>query len=90
MPNPGRPLPISLAFDVYIILEDEELEVGGLTCAAGSTKPEFDQDVHFDDLEYQEVFVVLKSNPAMAETTLEIDEIWEGELTLGPVMIGPE
>lgn len=64
-----EPLPVSLAFDVYISSGDQEVKFGSLVCAAASTDVAYDQDYDFEDIQYQEVTVILKSNPELATST---------------------
>ena len=79
-------LPVSAAFDVFIKTSQGTHRVGELSCVEGKmTKysmgglvPAFDAD---------EVMVLLRASREVARRTVDLSEIWGGELTLGPIQV---
>ncbi len=83
-----RPMPVSVAFDVFVIVEDTEHHAGTLWCEKGSTKAEYNKWPNVYDFEPVTGRVILRSNSELALKTIALHEIWDGELDLGVFEVG--
>jgi hypothetical protein len=88
------PLPANIAFDVFARYGGHEYPIGHISHAAG--KPQNGQrcdselDKHLPTPP-PTIDIVLRSNPAVARQTLNLYEIWDGELVFPnvPIKINP-
>jgi hypothetical protein len=85
----GAPLPVAVAFDVHYRTGEEEYDCGSLWCERHSTDFIFDDALPIDISEITQGEVILRSNPEIALLTVDIWEIWDGQLVFKPVTVGP-
>ncbi len=85
------PIPVSVAFDVFARDGTFDYPLGTFSCVAGSRDCEFDGDFQAEilqDLEVGERPIVFWPSVDVARNTVDLHEIWDGELILGPVRVG--
>lgn len=78
------PLSIGVACDVFAFDGFQEHEAGQLWCAPGSAKPVFDCCPTLDIKDPAAAVLILRPNPDIARRTVDIFEIFGGEIVLGP------
>lgn len=82
-----RLLPIAVAFDICVRNQGIDHKIGSFWCAEGSTDCGGDFAPFFDG-QRGEREIVLRANPDVARQTVDLHEVWDGELIFGPIPTG--
>jgi len=83
-----QPMPVTVAFDVLARDEDGEVYVGTYWCRKGSADGHFRSVRRLDDLQPRQRQIVLRASADVALRTIDLREIWDGELILAPLLLG--
>ena len=82
---------MNFAFDVFLKVEDREWPMGQVALPAGSGSHGFAFGGQIEGLESKSVDVVLRTSPAAAERTVDLYEIWGGDVVIeGVELVWPE
>lgn len=79
--------PANLAFDVLVRAGGKEYPVGSYALGKGTGTDCFLFGSNFDAGPIDHVDIVLRSSPAVARRTVDLFEIWKGEVVLGNVPV---
>jgi hypothetical protein len=77
--------PVGLSFDVLLRDETGERKIGGFACPAGTTQYSFGLD--FMNTTAKIVDVILRSNPELAKSQINVFQVWDGELVFKDVPV---
>ena len=87
------PLPVAISFDVIGRVGENEHYLGSFASAANRSRID---NISFDALKndprslfpnHDKIDLVLRTNPEPAERTVEIESVWEGEITIKDVSL---
>jgi hypothetical protein len=81
-----HPLPVGVAFDVYLRIRDREHLVSSFRTPAGKATS-YSMGFEFDQPLADTVDVIFRTNKALAQETVDIMEIWDGELVFENVPV---
>ena|GEM_PF-1650150 len=79
-----QPLPIAVAFDVLLRLPGGDVHVGMVAWPRKAELPTRCATGEIPAIDAREALVVLRTNPEAARPYLEITQVWDGEIVLGP------
>ena len=83
------PVPMDLAFNVMIEIEDREVKVGTISCAKGTRNHVYSVNL-FDlvwDFDAEQIDVILRTSREVASRTIDCFDVWDGELRFDGVEV---
>jgi hypothetical protein len=84
-----KPLPVSLSFDVFARIGDTEHQIGSVAARADAPRMTNAQRIHTHPREHfpgaASFDLILRASPEAAEQTLDIVEVWDGEIVIPDV-----
>ncbi len=83
-----RPMPAPVAFEAFARDEHGDEPIGTFWCPEGSTRYGFKAVHPLYHMNELERLIVLRASTDVARQSVDLIEIWDGELTLGPIMTG--
>jgi hypothetical protein len=81
----SAPLPVSIAFDVILVIHGEERKVGTWYAWKGSRYGVvYAEQIHRADGVGDEVSIILRYSEEASHKGAGLEEVWAGELNFGP------
>ena len=74
--------PMNVAFSVFVRFGGKEFRMGDLAADISTNMGSFIHPSNIGDIPPGKVVVILRSDPAVARKTVDLVEIWKGEIVL--------
>jgi hypothetical protein len=85
-----QPMSVGVAFDVFARLGENEYPIGSVYLQAGRSGAGFHVEALVPELAaVRQVDLILRSNPAVARQTVDMIQLWKGELIFTNVPVAP-